>query len=108
MSAHDKGPGHHPGATRLSAVGKSEVDAFLAEASRIAPAAEARGRMVFALDATMSRQPTWDLACSLQSEMFDAAGAIGRALRPARLFPRHRRMPGFSFVRMRPRFATSW
>ena len=31
-----------------------------------------RGRLLFALDATMSRQPTWDLACSLQSEMFAA------------------------------------
>ena len=25
----------------------------------------------------MSRQPTWDLACELQAEMFDAAGAVG-------------------------------
>ena len=57
--------------------GRSEIDAFLAEAGRIAPAAEARGRLVFALDATMSRQPTWDLACQLQAEMFDAVGAIG-------------------------------
>jgi hypothetical protein len=31
-----------------------------------------RGRLLFALDATMSRQPTWDLACSLQAEMFSA------------------------------------
>jgi hypothetical protein len=57
--------------------GKSEVDAFLAEARRIAPASEARGRLIFALDATMSRQPTWDLACSLQGEMFEAAGTVG-------------------------------
>jgi hypothetical protein len=25
----------------------------------------------------MSRQPTWDLACKLQAEMFDEAGAVG-------------------------------
>jgi hypothetical protein len=56
---------------------KSEVDAFLAQARTIAPASQARGRLVFALDATMSRQPTWDLACELQAEMFDAAGAVG-------------------------------
>lgn len=31
-----------------------------------------KGRLLFALDATMSRQPTWDLACQLQSEMFEA------------------------------------
>lgn len=56
---------------------RSDVDAFLAEAKRIAPSAEARGRLIFALDATMSRQPTWDLACQLQAEMFDAAGGVG-------------------------------
>jgi hypothetical protein len=31
-----------------------------------------QGRLLFALDATMSRQPTWDLACKLQGEMFAA------------------------------------
>jgi len=31
-----------------------------------------QGRLLFALDATMSRQPTWDLACRLQAEMFEA------------------------------------
>jgi hypothetical protein len=35
------------------------------------------GRLVFGLDATMSRQPTWDLACQLQTEMFQEAAAIG-------------------------------
>ncbi|RYE55318.1 MAG: VWA domain-containing protein, partial [Hyphomicrobiales bacterium] len=37
--------------------------------------ASGRGRLLFALDATMSRQPTWDLACSLQAEMFRALPA---------------------------------
>ena len=36
-----------------------------------------RGRLVFALDATMSRQPTWDEACRLQADMFGEAAAIG-------------------------------
>ena len=36
-----------------------------------------RGRLMFALDATMSRQPTWDLACQLQADMFREAGVIG-------------------------------
>jgi hypothetical protein len=36
-----------------------------------------RGRLVFALDATMSRQPTWDMACALQAEMFREAAAVG-------------------------------
>ena len=57
---------------------RGEIDAFLEAARSVAPpAAEAQGRLVFALDATMSRQPTWDLACSLQAEMFDAAARAG-------------------------------
>jgi hypothetical protein len=35
------------------------------------------GRLVFGLDATMSRQPTWDRACMLQAEMFAEAASIG-------------------------------
>jgi hypothetical protein len=56
---------------------RSDIDAFLAEVKSTAPASEARGRLIFALDATMSRQPTWDLACELQAEMFDAAASVG-------------------------------
>src|SRR4051812_24425780 len=36
-----------------------------------------RGRLIFALDATMSRQPTWDRASQLQSEMFAEVAKIG-------------------------------
>lgn len=57
---------------------ESEIDAFLKQARQIAPAYEAaRGRMIFALDATMSRQATWDIACALQGEMFSAAASVG-------------------------------
>ena len=35
------------------------------------------GRLIFALDATASRQPTWDQACQLQGEMFVETAAIG-------------------------------
>ena len=69
------------GKTNLSARPKSsglEIDAFLNQAKQLAPVQDAaRGRMVFALDATMSRQPTWDMACALQSEMFSAAASVG-------------------------------
>jgi hypothetical protein len=57
----------------------SAVDAFLAKAQKV-PAPQRStggGRLIFALDATMSRQPTWDLAMSLQGRMFDAAAAFG-------------------------------
>jgi hypothetical protein len=55
------------------------LDAFLGRAKALAPSNpnEASGRMIFALDATMSRQPTWDLAQSLQGRMFEAANGFG-------------------------------
>jgi hypothetical protein len=57
----------------------AEIDAFLGRVraiERTAPAGP-RGRLIFALDATRSRQPTWDTACRLQGEMFLEAQAIG-------------------------------
>ncbi len=36
-----------------------------------------KGRLLFALDATASRQPTWDQACDIQSEMFTATDGQG-------------------------------
>src|SRR5467141_1697640 len=62
-----------------SASSRPEIDAFLTRVRTLAPstAAGQRGRLIFALDATMSRQPTWDSACSLQAEMFQEAAAIG-------------------------------
>ncbi|HEV2559891.1 MAG TPA: VWA domain-containing protein [Microvirga sp.] len=54
------------------------IDSFLNDAKRLQPAvAETAPRLVFALDATMSRQPTWDLACRVQGEMFATASALG-------------------------------
>lgn len=55
----------------------AEVDAFLAKVQQSRPAGQASGRLILALDATMSRGPTWDLACKLQGDMFDAAGKSG-------------------------------
>ena len=37
----------------------------------------AKGRLIFAMDATMSRQPTWDRALHIQAEMFDETAQIG-------------------------------
>src|ERR1700704_4821438 len=55
-----------------------DIAAFVARARAMSPHAPgAKGRLVFALDATMSRQPTWDMACTLQADMFREAGAIG-------------------------------
>jgi hypothetical protein len=58
--------------------GGEAIAAFVDAAKKVpAPARSGRGRLIFALDATMSRQPTWDLAQSLQARMFDAAGSLG-------------------------------
>jgi hypothetical protein len=55
-----------------------DIAAFVARARAMSPhAAGARARLVFALDATMSRQPTWDMACALQADMFREAAASG-------------------------------
>jgi len=53
----------------------SLIDTFLAEAARTAP--QARAKLIFALDATMSRQPLWDMAQGVQAEMFATAEAYG-------------------------------
>src|SRR5947208_10331971 len=58
---------------------RAEIDAFLAQVRTLGPTTSGgqRGRLIFALDATMSRQPTWDTACRLQAEMFREAAAVG-------------------------------
>src|SRR3984957_13361000 len=57
----------------------ADIAAFVARARAMSPHAPgARGRLIFALDATMSRQPTWDMACALQADMFRGAAGIGR------------------------------
>lgn len=56
----------------------SEVADFIAKMKSIAPVAtEGRGRLVFAMDATMSRAPTWDMALKLQADMFAAVKEVG-------------------------------
>jgi hypothetical protein len=56
----------------------ADVDAFLARVKSMATqATTGRGRLVFAMDATMSRQPTWDMALALQADMFHAVGEVG-------------------------------
>jgi len=66
------------GKTNQVSSASEDIAAFVAKARAMSPhAAGARGRLVFALDATMSRQPTWDLACALQADMFREAQALG-------------------------------
>ncbi len=68
--------GRQPSEAATSSSG--DVAAFLARMKTLAPAATTHcGRLIFAMDATMSRQPTWDMALGLQAEMFKAVKAIG-------------------------------
>jgi hypothetical protein len=57
----------------------AEVDAFLMKvaATPTVKPAGAKGRLIFALDATASREPTWDHACHIQAEMFSEAASLG-------------------------------
>src|SRR6476646_2720200 len=58
---------------------RADIDAFLNQVKSLGPATQSgqRGRLIFALDATMSRQPMWDTACRLQGDMFNETAAIG-------------------------------
>lgn len=56
-----------------------EVSAFLdkiRQTPTVRPAG-GRGRLIFAMDATASREPTWDRACQLQGEMFMETESLG-------------------------------
>ncbi len=58
--------------------GKGAVDRFLNQVAA-APrrATGGRGRLIFAMDATASREPAWDHACHIQGEMFAATDSLG-------------------------------
>ncbi|WGS23576.1 MULTISPECIES: VWA domain-containing protein [unclassified Bradyrhizobium] len=74
-SADARTSGSVPEARRSTS---DDIAAFVAKARATSPhRAGARGRLVFALDATMSRQPTWDMACALQADMFREAASLG-------------------------------
>ena len=57
----------------------AQVQAFLEQVARtpsVKPAG-ARGRLLFGMDATASREPTWDMACQIQGEMFAETASLG-------------------------------
>lgn len=77
-----------PGVNNIRSMTKNEVTrqdagnavAAFVEQMRSLPAAAREGgvgRLIFALDATASRQPTWDLACHVHNEMFLEAARLG-------------------------------
>jgi hypothetical protein len=58
---------------------KSEIDSFIKKvrSTPIVKSAKESGRLIFAMDATASREPTWDRACNIQGEMFNDTAALG-------------------------------
>ncbi len=71
MARDDKLPSTHSSATELQDFLKRVA------ATPVRTRAGERGRLIFALDATASRQPSWDQACQLQGEMFRETGTLG-------------------------------
>jgi hypothetical protein len=65
--------------TSVTSTGEGDVSAFLEKVRGLPPVAKGsgRGKLIFAMDATMSRQPSWDRALAIQSEMFDETARIG-------------------------------
>jgi len=61
---------------RVGASSGDDIARFIAEAATTARRTVG-GRLIFGLDATASRQPTWDRARELQAAMFDEAARIG-------------------------------
>ena len=58
----------------MSDISDAEVEAFLANVSN---QPKQRGNLIFALDATASRERTWDTAAQLQVQMFAEVAVIG-------------------------------
>ena len=62
-----------------STASRAEVDAFLRKVA-LTPSDTASGepgRLIFAMDATASREPTWDRASHIQAEMFKETTSLG-------------------------------
>lgn len=69
----EKNPARRADAVTPKTQVRDEVSAFVQKVGLMArPNAAEDGRLLFGMDATMSRQPTWDMAISLQAGMFEA------------------------------------
>jgi hypothetical protein len=56
----------------------AEIDQFLEQFKTPVPGpSHAPARLIFAIDATASRMPTWDAACHIQGAMFEATAGLG-------------------------------
>ena len=53
------------------------VQDFLKKSNQLTTANPASGRLLFAMDATASREHAWDMACQIQADMFMSTQEIG-------------------------------
>ena len=75
MAGHDA---DKPANSLKPADAGSEVDAFIRQVAAMPQVRKAsNGRLVFAMDATASREPSWDRACHIQGQMFETTAALG-------------------------------
>jgi len=67
------------GSGGVSVSGAADISAFLKTAAAVGPpkVPGERGRLVFALDATASREPTWGMAQEITGQMFTEAARVG-------------------------------
>ncbi len=57
---------------------RSDVDSFIRQVEAMPQVrAGGRGRLIFAMDATASREPSWDRACHIQGQMFETTASLG-------------------------------
>ena len=67
-----------PGAPGAPSSDREVADFLSLVGARPIPGAGGReGRLIFAMDATASREPRWDQACQIQGTMFQTTAAIG-------------------------------
>ena len=83
-----------------AASARAEIDSFLDRVKALGPAVEPgqRGRLIFALDATMSRQPTWDQRLPAAGRHVPRSRGRRRPRYPARLLSRPCGMPRSPWV----------
>jgi len=69
----------HQGALPEERATSDPVQQFLNQVAQTPPPTigEGRGRLVFSMDATASREPSWDQACQVQGQMFLETSALG-------------------------------
>ena len=63
----------------LNRTNNTAINEFLGEVTNtpIKTTNKINGRLLFAMDATASREPSWDMACQIQGEMFDTSNKTG-------------------------------